>query len=187
MKEEITLPLELLTQRFNLLNSKAAAESRRLYHASAFKDDANNRVCHNFDEMGTPDGNVLHSAIRAYNASEMLQLSLDLPEIDDKPETYVESEKGEELYSLTTSLQEVSEEIIRRTNNGEQGVAQLRWFACPKCGRELELYTFFDGDDTGLSVGCVIDARINTQAVYEFMHKSHLCDECWQTYVTTGE
>lgn len=110
-------------------------------------------------------GDELKSAVRVYNAIELCYADIE----DIAP-------LGCEIVGTVDWLASLSERIIRSSNSNELAA---RWFACPRCGKEVRLYTYDDIEDTRYARSNARDRECNSNAVYEFMHISHLCHKCW--------
>ena len=187
--KSLSLPLALISDRFYGVRSEVQGFVERMYTL----DRQLRNLLGNFKQCmgGTPSNESdLVLPIRAYNAASLLIDALDslYPEGDD--------DRLCDLRGYSYSLASAAESLINKVGDSE---LKLRLFACPKCGHEIQMYTYDDTEDTRLTQSGLFipdeddlyktkdEKFINTKAVYEFMHVSHLCDGCWQHFVCKGE
>lgn len=189
--EKKELPLSLLSDRFYGIRDEAHSIAVRM-RATTF-DRQLSKLLANFMQCmgGVPSSeDDLVLPIRAYNAASLFADALDSLYPDSEDDSVCELMEYADAITGTAGC------VINRVGDPE---LKLRWFACPKCGHEIQMYTYDDTEDTRLTPSGLLipdesdgyktkdEKFINTKAVYEFMHVSHLCDGCWQHFVCEGE
>lgn len=117
-------------------------------------------VQHVLDSLSYADtcDNELYGAIAVYNALSLFDMS---PNKDQCLSSC------SPVFLLSDAEKELNSAIEKHVHAGK---LSLEWLACERCGKSNPFFTY--GKDT--------DRDINTPAVFEFMHLSHMCDGCWQ-------
>lgn len=165
-------PTNLLERRLSrlLINSKEAvaqamSETKNPVFYNVLKDYKAQPLEPSFDD-------TVKKTVWYYNSAKLVW------------DSFPDYENMSELESVFDQILTVSEILLDRMK--PEGL-QLRWFTCPECGHEIQMYTYSDIEDTRLSTGNEKDKNSNPAFVYEFMHMSHLCADCWYKFIVKGE
>lgn len=185
----LPLPLPLLRDRLESLMSEAYLLASR--YSNITYDKLLKKLIVSFKEGMDrfPHAEFeLKDAVRAHNASSLLEFVIvdHYPSTDDTQR----DKHVEEIYDCANAVTEAAMAYIDKVGDKE---LKYLWFTCSRCGREFPLYSYYDiHEEKRTESGLIIPEeynkdKINTAAVYELMHGSHICDGCWQHFVCKGE
>lgn len=169
-------PTNLLKLRLNRLVTDSKIAADRLIEESSDPVLCSVLRTYKNQPITTDVGDPLKQFIRYHNLATLIW--------DCFSDETIPSGAMAELDSIYAQIRHVTEILIDRMQ--PEGL-QLRWFTCAECGHEMQLYTYSDIEDTRLSTGNEKDKDNNARCVYEFMHKSHLCEYCWSKFIVRGE
>lgn len=188
-KKSSSLPLALLGERLAFAMSEAHFLASKYSYIT--HDKMLNSLLESFiygtDHM--PHVKLrLEDAVRAHNVASLFDLAAThhYPDTDDEPR----DKHVDELLDCADAVTVAAAAYIDKVGDKE---LKYLWFTCSRCGREFPLYSYYDiheekHTESGLFIPEEYNKdKINTAAVYELMHGSHICDGCWQHFVCKGE